>query len=84
MKMGVRIDSHDYETKVKKCQIFLEQGHKVKLTIRLRGREIQHANLAFDLANKFVVDLENCGVPEANAKLEGRNIGLILAPGKKK
>jgi len=84
LKLGVRIDTHDYDVKVKKAEAFLNNGHKVKLTIRLRGREIQHTNLAFDLANKFVVDLEEYGSPEVPPKLEGRQVGLILAPGKKK
>ncbi len=84
LKMGVRIDTHDYEVKMKKAEGFLTHGHKVKLTIRLRGREIQHTNLAFDLANKFVVDLEDHGHLDAPPKLEGRQIGLMLSPGKKK
>ncbi len=84
LKLGVRIDTHDYEVKRKKAEDFLNHGHKLKLTIRLRGREVQHSNLAFDLANKFVVDLENSGVVESPPKMEGRQIITILSPGKKK
>jgi translation initiation factor IF-3 len=84
IKMGVRIDKHDYEVKLGKSKEILEHGHKLKVTIRLRGREIQHPNLAFDLANKFVVDLEGHGNAEAPPKLEGRNISLLLTPDKKK
>ncbi len=84
IKMGVRIDTHDYEVKVKRGEGFLEHGHKLKLTIRLRGREVQHPNLAFDLANKFVVDLENFGSVEAPPKMEGRQIILVMSSSKKK
>lgn len=84
IKMGVRIDTHDYDVKLKRAESFLEYGHKVKITVRLRGREMQHTNLAFDLVNKFVVDLEGHGSQEAPPKLEGRQIVLMLAPGKKK
>ncbi len=84
IKMGVRIDTHDYEVKVGRGKGFLEHGHKLKVTIRLRGREVQHPNLAFDLANKFVVDLENFGSPDAPPRMEGRQINLMISPGKKK
>lgn len=84
IKMGVRIDQHDYQVKIDKSSKFLEQGHKLKVTIRLRGREVQHANLAFDLANKFIVALEDLGAPEANPRMEGKQIVFLMAPGKKK
>jgi len=84
LKMGVRIDTHDYEVKMKKAQNFLEQGHKFKLTVRLRGRETQHANLAFDLVHRFIKDLSDFGTVETPPKMEGRQIHLIMGPGKKK
>jgi translation initiation factor IF-3 len=84
IKMGVRIDTHDYGVKVRRSDDFLKAGHKVKVTIRLRGREMQHPNLAFDLANKFVVDLQDSGHVESPAKLEGRQITMMISPGKKK
>ncbi|MDX2084023.1 MAG: translation initiation factor IF-3 [Candidatus Melainabacteria bacterium] len=82
IKMTVRIDRHDYETKVKHAQKFLEDGNKVKLTIRLKGRENQHQNLAFDLAKRFVVDLEIAGQAETPPRSEGRTITVTLAPSK--
>lgn len=84
IKMGVRIDDHDYNTKLQHAQKFLEQGNKVKCTIRLKGRETQHANLAFDLGRKFVVDLQDFGVPEGDIRMEGRTLTINLSPGKKK
>lgn len=83
LKIGVRIDTHDYEVKVKKAADFLNHGHKLKVTIRLRGREVQHSNLAFDLANKFVVDLDDHGALEVPPKMEGRQISFMMAPKKK-
>ena len=80
IKMGVRIDDHDYETKVNRAKKFLEDSEKVKLTIRLKGREIQHANLAFDLANQFVLDLEEVGVIEGRVRSEGRTISATFNP----
>lgn len=83
IKMGVRIDDHDYDTKKMRAQKFLEQGDKVKCTIRLKGRETQHSNLAFDLARQFVVDLQDFGVLEGDIRLEGRTITIHISPKKK-
>lgn len=84
IKMSVRIDDHDYETKINHGQKFLEAGNKVKCTIRLKGRETQHSNLAFDLARKFVVDLQDVGSLEGDIRMEGRTITLHIGPSKKK
>lgn len=84
IKMSVRIDDHDYNTKVSHGQKFLEQGNKVKCSIRLKGRETQHANLAFDLGRKFVVDLQDFGVLEGDIRMEGRTLTINISPGKKK
>lgn len=84
VKMTVRIDDHDYATKVNRAKKFLEQGDRVKCTIRLKGRETQHANLAFDLGRKFVVDLQDLGSLEGDLRMEGRTLTINVAPGKKK
>jgi translation initiation factor IF-3 len=84
IKMGVRIDDHDYLTKVQRAQKFLEQGNKVKCSIRLKGRETQHANLAFDLGRKFVVDLQEFGALDGDLRMEGRTITINVSPAKKK
>jgi len=84
IKMGVRIDDHDYETKVQRAKKFLDEGNKVKCSIRLKGRETQHANLAFDLARKFVVDLQDSGSLEGDIRMEGRTITINIGPAKKK
>ncbi|MCA9807235.1 MAG: translation initiation factor IF-3 [Cyanobacteria bacterium HKST-UBA06] len=82
VKMTVRIDKHDYDVKLSRSRKFLEQGHKVKLSIRLKGREMQHANLAHALAKRFVEHLGSEAEAEAMPKMEGRQVIVIVAPGK--
>jgi len=81
VKIRYKIDTHDYQVRVKNIKKFIAQGNKVKIVVMLRGREMQHANLAFDLINKFLVDLEQEPIViEKRAQLEGRNVTLFLAP----
>ena len=81
IKIRYKIDTHDYQVRVKNIRKFIAQGNKVKIVVMLRGREMQHANLAFDLINKFLVDLEQEPIViEKRAQLEGRNVTLFLAP----
>ena len=81
VKMRYKIDTHDYEVRLKSAKKFLGQQNKVKLVIMLRGREMQHNKLAFDLANKFLVDIqEENPVIERAPMLEGRNVVAMLAP----
>ena len=81
IKIRYKIDTHDYQVRVKNIQKFLAQGNKVKIVVILRGREMQHSNLAFDLANRFLTDLEQESViVEKKPQLEGRNVTLYLAP----
>ena len=81
VKIRYKIDTHDYQVRVKNIKKFIAQGNKVKVVVMLRGREMQHANLAFDLINRFLVDLEGeLMVIEKRAQLEGRNVTLFLAP----
>ena len=81
IKIRYKIDTHDYQVRVKSIQKFLAQGNKVKIIVMLRGREMQHSNLAFDLANRFLTDLEQeTVIIEKKPQLEGRNVTLYLAP----
>jgi translation initiation factor IF-3 len=80
VKMTVRIDDHDYDTKLNNAKRFLEQGDKVKFTLRLKGREIQHHNLGVDLAKRFVVDLEAFGSVDGRIGTQGRVISCVLSP----
>lgn len=81
IKVRYKIDTHDYQVRVKNIKKFIEQGNKVKIVVMLRGREMQHSNLAFDLANRFLSDLESEPIViEKRVQLEGRNVTLFLAP----
>jgi translation initiation factor IF-3 len=81
IKMRYKIDTHDYEVRLKNTKKFLAAGNKVKVMITLRGREMQHSELAMNLAVRFLKDLEEDNpVFEKNPSLEGRNVVAILAP----
>ena len=80
VKVRYKIDTHDYEVRLKSVRKFISQGNKVKIVVMLRGREMQHSNLAFELANRFIKDLENDSVQiEKRPQLEGRNVTLYLS-----
>ena len=74
------IDVGDFDTKVRNASKYLEKGHKVKLSIRFKGRQIAHPELAEEVLNKFASRVENFAVDEQKAKLEGRNMTMLLAP----
>lgn len=81
VKIRYKIDTHDYQVRIKSIQKFIAQGNKVKVVIMMRGREMQHSNLAFDLANRFIEDLKDQPLAvEKKPMLEGRNVTLYFAP----
>ncbi|MFM7468480.1 MAG: translation initiation factor IF-3 [Vampirovibrionales bacterium] len=84
LKVSVRIDDHDYQVKVQHAKKFLNGGDKVKLTLRLKGREMQHSNLAFSLVKQFVEDLEGYGIPDGGIRSENRVVYVVLSPDKQK
>jgi len=80
VKMRYKIDTHDYEVRLKAAKKFLAQGNKVKVVVMLRGREMQHSYLAMDLINKFQGEFEESSVVvEKKPMVEGRNVVMILA-----
>ncbi len=83
MKFTPRIDVHDYSYRVKRVVEFLEKGDKVKITIRFRGREMAHTELGFNVIDRIKIEVKDVCTIEKNAKLEGRNITMVLAPLKK-
>ena len=84
VKIRYKIDTHDYQVRINNIKKFIAQGNKVKIVVMLRGREMQHSQLAFDLANRFVEDLKNEPIQiEKNPQLEGRNVTLFLGPQQK-
>ncbi len=81
VKMRYKIDVHDYEVRLKSAKKFLNAGNKVKVVVMLRGREMQHSQLAMDLINKFQSNLEDTPyVIEKKPQIEGRNVVMVLAP----
>ena len=81
VKVRYKIDTHDYEVRLKNIRKFIAQGNKVKLVVMLRGREMQHSNLAVDLANRFIADLAEDPITiEKKPMIEGRNVTTWLAP----
>jgi translation initiation factor IF-3 len=80
IKMRPNIDTHDYDVKMRNVRKFLDNGDKVKLTIRFRGREMAHQNLGMDLLNKVRADIDELAKVELYPKMEGRQMIMILAP----
>ena len=81
VKVRYKIDTHDYEVRLKSIRKFISQGNKVKLVVMLRGREMQHSSLAIDLANRFITDLANNPITvEKKPMVEGRNVTAWFAP----
>ena len=84
VKMRYKIDTHDYDVRLKAAKKFLSQGNKVKVVVMLRGREMQHSHLAMDLINKFQAEFEEDSVViEKKPQVEGRNVVMIIAPNAK-
>jgi translation initiation factor IF-3 len=83
MKMRPKIDRHDYGTKKGHIVRFLGEGHKVKLTIMFRGREMAHTELGAKILHRLVDDLADIAHVETPAKLDGRNMTMVFAPTKK-
>ena len=80
VKMGCKIEDHDYQTKLRNARKFIERGDKVKLTLTFRGREITHRDIGEKLIARFVEDLSDVGAVERNDGLEGRSIQVYFAP----
>ena len=80
IRLGLSIDTHDFETKGNQAIKFLNAGNKVKVSIRFRGREMGHPEIGYDTMKRFADYCEEAGGVERPAKLEGRNMLMFLAP----
>lgn len=80
IKMRPSIDVHDYNVKMKKVFEFLEDGDKVKLTIRFKGREMAHPELGNDVLNRIIKDVDEVAKIESKPALEGRQMIMVIAP----
>lgn len=81
-RLSVTIDIHDFNTRVKNSQKYLEKGHKVKATIRFKGREMAHTELGKDVLIRFAEALNSVADIEQKPTLDGRNMTMILMPKK--
>lgn len=84
MKYRPKIGSGDFDTKTKKVHKFLAAGHKVKVTIMFRGREMQHPELGRKILDHVAEEVDEVGKVELYPKLDGRNMVMVLAPDRKK
>lgn len=80
IKMRPNIDTHDYEVKIKAMNRFFEEGDKVKVTLKFRGREMAHQELGMKLLLQVKEDMQEIAKVEAEPKLEGRQMMMVLAP----
>lgn len=84
VRFRLKIDTHDYETKMKRAVGFLNGGDKVKAMIQFRGREQSRPELGVQLLQKFAEDIAEFGVVESRPRQDGRNMVMVIAPIKNK
>jgi translation initiation factor IF-3 len=80
IKMRPNIDDHDYEVKMRAVRRFFEEGDKVKVTLRFRGRDLAHQELGMNLLNRVREETAEFAKVEAEPKMEGRQMMMVLAP----
>ncbi len=80
IKMRPNIDTHDYEVKMRSMLRFFDEGDKVKVTLRFRGREMAHQELGMQLLNKVKEEVDEIAKVESYPRLEGRQMVMVLAP----
>ena len=80
IKMRPNIDDHDYDVKMRNVHKFIENGDKVKVTLRFRGRELSHQQLGMDLLRRVQGDTDEIAKVEAYPRMEGRQMQMVLAP----
>jgi translation initiation factor IF-3 len=80
IKMRPTIDDHDYDVKMRAMRRFFDEGDKVKVTLRFRGREMAHMNLGMELLGRVQKDVDPIAKVEQSPKTEGRQMMMVLAP----
>lgn len=80
IELTARIDPHDLMTKMTHAEDFLNEGNKVKMRLKFRGREMAHVEIGFAVMNKAIAELAQVGHPDSDPKLAGRNIMVMLSP----
>ena len=80
IKMRPNIDDHDYDVKMRNVSRFIEDGDKVKITLRFRGRELSHQQLGMNLLRRVQDDVAELAKVEAFPRMEGRQMLMVIAP----
>ena len=80
IKLRPMIDDHDYQVKMRSMKRFFEDGDKVKITLRFRGREMAHQEIGTKLLDKLKADVAEFAKVEQDARFEGRQVVMVLAP----
>ena len=79
IRITPNIEEHDFGFKTKNARKFIEDGNKVRVTVRFRGRELNYVKLGEEVLNKFIEELSEIAIPEKTPILEGKNMFIILA-----
>jgi translation initiation factor IF-3 len=80
IKLRPKTEEHDYQFKTQHVRRFLQDGHKTKVTVVFRGREIAHSELGRRMLDRIAADMEDVGTIEQTAQQEGRNMTMVLSP----
>ncbi len=80
IKMRPSIDDHDYDVKMRSIKRFFDEGDKVKVTLRFRGREMSHQELGWQVLQRVKTDIEPIAKVESEPRMEGRQMVMVLAP----
>ncbi len=80
LRLSPNIDKHDVEVKIKKAMEFLQEGDKVKISIRFRGREVGHTDVAYEILHNFAASVAEFGVVEKPPKMEAKTMAMFLTP----
>jgi len=83
VKFSVTVDEHDYQTKKNQAVRFLNDGDKVKASLRFKGRQMAHRDLGYKIINRLIADIGEAGTVEFMPRMEGTTLHAIVAPGKK-
>lgn len=80
VKLGPKTDTHDFDFKAKHVRRFLEEGHKAKVTVRFKGREMAHTELGWKMLNRMTELVGDIATVESHPRQEGRMLSMILSP----
>nr|WP_330165252.1 translation initiation factor IF-3 [Iocasia fonsfrigidae] len=80
VQMGVKIEDHDFNVKLKMARRFLKDKDKVKVRVKFRGRELVHKELGYGLMDRLIEGTEDLGKVESKPRMEGRNMFMFLTP----